>query len=350
MGPAAAEKAINMTMEVVDLARIAKKTANRPTICFDEWNVWDAGQSIILLLCIFVLSPSFGLLTRYYRSSVLADGEKGSALVFSLSRLPASSTLELTFCRKQVPSRSTPCRMLSLSPAGSMCSSERPNRLRSLASLKWVSVLPCCVATEAYLLLLPVGQRHQPSYDLFNRHSEADHLLPDSALCRIHARQGPRPTWWVARSGSSDRQYLTAHTLYSRLASLRRPHRLDLGPVDLRRAAHLDRYLGFSGGWARSKDTERRLRSHLIQDVESSTLNLVLVNRHGSLDFDVQLRLASAEQVSGEVEVFEVHHEDVGAINSWEDQPVGIVKSTEKWTGSATVKAHSLQLLRIPLK
>lgn len=41
MGPAAAEKAIKMTMNVVDLARIARKTANRPTICFDEWNVWD---------------------------------------------------------------------------------------------------------------------------------------------------------------------------------------------------------------------------------------------------------------------------------------------------------------------
>lgn len=44
MGPAAAEKAINMTMEVVDLARIARKTTNRPTICFDEWNVWDPGE------------------------------------------------------------------------------------------------------------------------------------------------------------------------------------------------------------------------------------------------------------------------------------------------------------------
>ena len=39
MGSAAAEKAIRMTMEVVDLARIAKRTSNRPKICFDEWSV-----------------------------------------------------------------------------------------------------------------------------------------------------------------------------------------------------------------------------------------------------------------------------------------------------------------------
>lgn len=44
MGPAAAEKAINMTMAMVDLARIKKGTDNRPTICFDEWNVWDPGE------------------------------------------------------------------------------------------------------------------------------------------------------------------------------------------------------------------------------------------------------------------------------------------------------------------
>lgn len=93
-----------------------------------------------------------------------------------------------------------------------------------------------------------------------------------------------------------------------------------------------------------------RLSPFLPQDVDPSVLNLVLVNRHGSLDFDVQLRLTSAEQVSGDVEVFEVHHGDVGAINSWETQPVGIAKSIEKWTGSTKVKAHSLRLLRIPLK
>ena len=46
MGSAAAEKAIKMTMEVVDLARIAKGTSNRPKICFDEWSVrgWVCGS------------------------------------------------------------------------------------------------------------------------------------------------------------------------------------------------------------------------------------------------------------------------------------------------------------------
>ncbi|KAJ4364481.1 hypothetical protein N0V83_009075 [Neocucurbitaria cava] len=42
--PRAAERAIKMTSALIDLARIENKvpeTVPRPTICFDEWNVWD---------------------------------------------------------------------------------------------------------------------------------------------------------------------------------------------------------------------------------------------------------------------------------------------------------------------
>lgn len=42
--PRAAERAIQMTMSLIDLARIENKvppTVPRQTICFDEWNVWD---------------------------------------------------------------------------------------------------------------------------------------------------------------------------------------------------------------------------------------------------------------------------------------------------------------------
>ncbi len=42
--PRAAERAIQMTSAMIDLARIENKvppTVPRPTICFDEWNVWD---------------------------------------------------------------------------------------------------------------------------------------------------------------------------------------------------------------------------------------------------------------------------------------------------------------------
>jgi alpha-N-arabinofuranosidase len=42
--PRAAERAVQMTAALIDLARIENKvpeTVPRQTICFDEWNVWD---------------------------------------------------------------------------------------------------------------------------------------------------------------------------------------------------------------------------------------------------------------------------------------------------------------------
>ena len=39
--PLSAERAIEMAASLIDLARVITKTPHRPTICFDEWNVWD---------------------------------------------------------------------------------------------------------------------------------------------------------------------------------------------------------------------------------------------------------------------------------------------------------------------
>ena len=51
------------------------------------------------------------------------------------------------------------------------------------------------------------------------------------------------------------------------------------------------------------------------------------------------------------MDVHEIHHSDIMAFNSWEDQPVGIVKSTAEFgDGLVKMKAGSMKLLRIPLK
>lgn len=42
--PKCAERAIEITAGLIDLARIENKVPHimpKPTICFDEWNVWD---------------------------------------------------------------------------------------------------------------------------------------------------------------------------------------------------------------------------------------------------------------------------------------------------------------------
>lgn len=44
IAPRSAERAIEITAGLIDLARIENKVPNtvaRQTICFDEWNVWD---------------------------------------------------------------------------------------------------------------------------------------------------------------------------------------------------------------------------------------------------------------------------------------------------------------------
>ncbi|KAF7981901.1 hypothetical protein HWV62_31493 [Athelia sp. TMB] len=41
MGPAAAEKALEITRSLIDLAKIENGLRKALTVCFDEWNVWD---------------------------------------------------------------------------------------------------------------------------------------------------------------------------------------------------------------------------------------------------------------------------------------------------------------------
>ncbi|KAG6884606.1 hypothetical protein C0993_009623 [Termitomyces sp. T159_Od127] len=41
MGPAAAEKGLEITRALIDLAKIEGELCKELTICFDEWNVWD---------------------------------------------------------------------------------------------------------------------------------------------------------------------------------------------------------------------------------------------------------------------------------------------------------------------
>ncbi|TFK32901.1 glycoside hydrolase family 51 protein [Crucibulum laeve] len=41
MGPAAAEKALEITRSLIDLAKIENSLSKQLTVCFDEWNVWD---------------------------------------------------------------------------------------------------------------------------------------------------------------------------------------------------------------------------------------------------------------------------------------------------------------------
>ncbi|KIJ37509.1 glycoside hydrolase family 51 protein [Sphaerobolus stellatus SS14] len=41
MGPAAAEKSLEITRSLIDLAKIEHGLSKPLTVCFDEWNVWD---------------------------------------------------------------------------------------------------------------------------------------------------------------------------------------------------------------------------------------------------------------------------------------------------------------------
>lgn len=40
-GPLSAERAIEVTSSLIDMARIKAGVTNRVSICFDEWNIWD---------------------------------------------------------------------------------------------------------------------------------------------------------------------------------------------------------------------------------------------------------------------------------------------------------------------
>ncbi|KZT57195.1 glycoside hydrolase family 51 protein [Calocera cornea HHB12733] len=63
-GPAGAEKGIEITKSLIDLARIANNVEEDITICFDEWNVWDPKRAI----------GSLGAEEHYDLSDALAVG------------------------------------------------------------------------------------------------------------------------------------------------------------------------------------------------------------------------------------------------------------------------------------
>ena len=72
--PRAAERAIEVTSALIDLAMIENKvppSQKRPTICFDEWNVWDPKRAV----------GSEGAEERYTLSDALAVGAWLNVLV-----------------------------------------------------------------------------------------------------------------------------------------------------------------------------------------------------------------------------------------------------------------------------
>lgn len=78
------------------------------------------------------------------------------------------------------------------------------------------------------------------------------------------------------------------------------------------------------------------------------------MNRHATTSFDVALEIAATKQgwqlAKGDVEVFEIHHADLGAINSWDEpEKVKTVKTIEALSSTVSVKAGSIRLLRVQL-
>lgn len=64
LAPRSAERAIEVTAGLIDLARIENKvppSAPRQKICFDEWNVWDPERAV----------GSEGAEEKYVHSSIL---------------------------------------------------------------------------------------------------------------------------------------------------------------------------------------------------------------------------------------------------------------------------------------
>ncbi|KAL8279441.1 hypothetical protein RQP46_008253 [Phenoliferia psychrophenolica] len=83
--------------------------------------------------------------------------------------------------------------------------------------------------------------------------------------------------------------------------------------------------------------------------LDENILTVAIINRHPQEAFDVALNLAGAREASPEVDVYELHDDNLMAVNTWESQPVQIKHSKAKYDGVATLKAGSLQLVRITL-
>jgi alpha-L-arabinofuranosidase len=84
--------------------------------------------------------------------------------------------------------------------------------------------------------------------------------------------------------------------------------------------------------------------------LDGDVLNVAIINRHAQETFEVELNLAAPRTVVGEMEVHELHHENILAVNTWEDsQNVVPTKSTAPFKGTYTAKAGSFSLLRLTL-
>lgn len=84
--------------------------------------------------------------------------------------------------------------------------------------------------------------------------------------------------------------------------------------------------------------------------LDGDVLNVAIINRHAQQAFDVELNLAGSRKVMGEMEVHELHHDNILAVNTWVDsQNVVPAKSSAPFTGTYTAKAGSFSLVRLTL-
>jgi hypothetical protein len=76
-----------------------------------------------------------------------------------------------------------------------------------------------------------------------------------------------------------------------------------------------------------------------LQAEQEGILNVCIINRHATLPFDVKFDFAAEHgQVSNQVEAFELHREDLGAISSRDDkEKVKTVRTVEAFDGVVTV-------------
>lgn len=81
------------------------------------------------------------------------------------------------------------------------------------------------------------------------------------------------------------------------------------------------------------------------------SLRVAVVNRSENQSFDVPIRVAFEETLSGiEVEVHELWHQDVNARNDWgKEEEVSVKTRKKEWDGNWTFREHSFTLLVLTL-
>lgn len=91
--------------------------------------------------------------------------------------------------------------------------------------------------------------------------------------------------------------------------------------------------------------------SAVLQETVKRRLCVAVVNRAEKEAFaDVPVRIAFENTKEVDVEVHELWHEDLRAVNGWDDpENVKVVNRKDQWTEKWTFKAHSFTLLVIDL-